>query len=251
MSPSDSLDLSGKVALITGSTRGIGFAIAEKLAAHGATVLVNGRDPEQTTLAKTRLIDKGYSCDELVLDISNSAQVQDAFKGIFKQYKRLDILVNNAGIMQDALIGMTTESQVTATYEVNVFGMIYCSQYASRLMQRTGGAIINISSIIGTNGNSGQAVYGSSKAAVIGLTRSLSKELADKNIRVNSIAPGFIDTDMTRVLSEEVIQERITSIKMNRAGTPEDIANVALFLSSELSSYITGQVIGVDGGMLI
>lgn len=158
----------------------------------------------------------------------------------------------NAGVLEDALIGMVATEQINYVFKVNTFGVLYCSQYASRLMARNGGgSIILVSSIIGTNGNTGQAVYGGSKAAVIGITKSLSKELANQNIRVNAIAPGFIDTDMARSLSEEKFKERITSIKMGRIGQPEEVANVALFLASDLSSYVTGQIIGVDGGMLI
>jgi 3-oxoacyl-[acyl-carrier protein] reductase len=147
---------------------------------------------------------------------------------------------------------MVTHEQIEKTFSINTFGVLYVAQYAARLMSRNkSGSIINISSIIGTNGNEGQTVYGGSKAAVIGITQSLAKELAPNNIRVNAIAPGFIDTDMTRQLPKDKYQERMESIKMGRIGKPEDIANTALFLASDLSAYVTGQVIGVDGGMLI
>lgn len=171
---------------------------------------------------------------------------------LYKRIKRLDILVNNAGVLDDALIGMVTRDQIQQVFDVNTFGLLYCSQYAARLMARNQcGSIVNLSSIIATHGNEGQAVYGGSKAAVIGITKSLAKELAQNNIRVNAIAPGFIDTDMTRALPAEVFQARVDSIKMGRIGHPDEVANVALFLASNLSTYVTGQTIGVDGGMLI
>ena len=147
---------------------------------------------------------------------------------------------------------MVTPTQVERTFASNSFSVLYCSQYAARMMQRAGGgSIINLSSIIGRVGNAGQAVYGGSKAAVIGMTQSLAKELAPQQIRVNAIAPGFIDTDMAHSLPEEKFQQRLQSIAMGRIGAADEVANVALFLASGLSSYVTGQVIGVDGGMLI
>ena len=147
---------------------------------------------------------------------------------------------------------MVTKEQIEKTFSINTFGVLYVSQYAARMMSKNKeGSIINISSIIGSNGNEGQVVYGGSKAAVIGITKSLAKELAPSNVRVNAIAPGFIDTDMTRSITESKYQDRMNSIKMGRIGTPEDIANTAIYLASDLSSYVTGQTIGVDGGMLI
>jgi len=251
MLSSKGLNLTDKVALVTGSTKGIGYSIAEKLGESGAHILLNGRDQQVTDSVVNVLTDKGVSCEALAFDVSDSASVKAAFNIIFKKFKRLDILVNNAGIMEDALIGMVTGKQIDDTFSTNVFGTLYCSQYGARLMARSGGSIINISSIIGQNGNAGQAVYSSSKAAVIGLTKSLSKELAANNIRVNTVAPGYIETELTSSLTEEVKQERLAAIKMNHAGTPEDVANVVLFLASDLSSYMTGQVLGVDGGMTI
>jgi 3-oxoacyl-[acyl-carrier protein] reductase len=178
--------------------------------------------------------------------------VKELFQAIFKQYKRLDVLLANAGILDDALLGMVTKSQIDRVFGANVFGLIYSAQYASRLMARGGGgSIINIASIIGTNGNAGQVVYGGSKAAVLGITKSLAKELASSQIRVNAIAPGFIDTAMTQGLPAAKYSERLESIAMQRIGTPEDVAKAALFLASDLSTYVTGQCIGVDGGMLI
>ena len=245
--------LKEKIVLITGATKGIGLATAKTFAKEGAHLFINGRNQsllDQLAIDLRKLSKQEIST--LCFDVSDPEQVKDGFQALFKQAKGLDVLVNNAGVLDDALIGMVTPKQIENVYGANTFGTLYCSQYASRLMQRKGGgSIINISSIIGTNGNEGQAVYGGSKAAVIGMTKSLAKELAPSDINVNAIAPGFIDTDMARSLTDDKFQERIDSIKMNRIGTPEEVANVALFLASDLSSYVTGQVIGVDGGMLI
>lgn len=245
--------LKGKIALITGSSRGIGRATAKLFASHGADIILNGRTPGSLDTIKQELAESyGIHIHALYFDVADPEQVKEGFKSLFKITKRLDILVNNAGILDDALIGMVTQKQVERVFGINAYGILYTSQYAARLMARNNsGSIINLSSIIGTCGNEGQAVYGGSKAAVIGITKSLAKELAPANIRVNAVAPGFIDTDMTRELPENTYQERIESIKMGRIGTPEDVAKVVLMLASDLSAYVTGQVIGVDGGMLI
>ncbi|WP_439890367.1 SDR family NAD(P)-dependent oxidoreductase [Ralstonia sp. 25C] len=246
--------LKDKIALITGAARGIGFATAQLFAQEGACVVLSGRTQELLNVAKAQLEAsvEGVRVSTVVLDVTNPESVRDAFQLIFKEYKRLDVLVSNAGVLDDALISMVTEAQVHRVFEPNTFGVLYCAQYASRLMARNkSGSIINLASIIGTNGNVGQAVYAGSKAAVIGITKSLAKELAPQNIRVNAIAPGFIDTDMARSVGSEKFAERIASVKMGRIGSPDEIAKVALFLASDLASYVTGQTIGVDGGMLI
>ncbi|ELA00683.1 3-oxoacyl-ACP reductase [Cupriavidus sp. TKC] len=246
--------LKDKIALVTGAARGIGYATAELFAHEGAHVVLSGRSVEHLEAAQARLGEAvpGVQTTLLQLDVARPDSVRDAFQALFKQTKRLDVLVSNAGVLDDALISMVTEAQIQRVFEPNTYGVLYCSQYASRLMARNkGGSIINLASIIGTNGNVGQAVYAGSKAAVIGITKSLAKELAPQNIRVNAIAPGFIDTDMARSIGAEKFAERVASVRMGRVGTPEEIAKVALFLASDLSSYVTGQVIGVDGGMLI
>ena len=246
--------LKDKIALITGAARGIGFATAQLFAQEGACVVLSGRTQELLNVAKAQLEAsvEGVRVSTVVLDVTNPESVRDAFQFIFKEYKRLDVLVSNAGVLDDALISMVTEAQVHRVFEPNTFGVLYCAQYASRLMARNkSGSIINLASIIGANGNVGQAVYAGSKAAVIGITKSLAKELAPQNIRVNAIAPGFIDTDMARSVGSEKFAERIASVKMGRIGSPDEIAKVALFLASDLASYVTGQTIGVDGGMLI
>jgi 3-oxoacyl-[acyl-carrier protein] reductase len=246
--------LSGKIALVTGATRGIGLACVKSLAAQGAHVGLTGRDLAQAqaaadsvnaALGEERVIP--FSCD-----VSNADAVKQTFQAVFSRFRRLDILIANAGVLDDALIGMVTEQQIKTTFGVNTFGVIFCSQYASRLMARSGGgSIIALSSIMGLEGNAGQVVYSGSKAAVVGIVRSLAKELASSGIRVNAIAPGYIDTDMTRSIPEGKQADRIAAIAMGRAGTADEVAKVALFLASDLSSYVTGQVIGVDGGMVI
>ena len=245
--------LAGKRVLITGATRGIGLAIAERFAAEGASLYLNGRDGSRVTQLAERLSREfGVACAPLLFDVADPEAVKAAFRELFAQTKVLDVLVNNAGILDDALIGMVTPAQIERTFACNSFSVLYCSQYAARMLQRNGGgSIINLASIIGRVGNAGQAVYGGSKAAVIGMTQSLAKELATQQIRVNAIAPGFIDTDMAHSLSEDKFQQRLDSIAMGRIGSADEVAKVALFLASELSSYVTGQVIGVDGGMLI
>ena len=245
--------LSGKTVLITGAGRGIGRAVAERFAAEGATLFLAVRNLEQGMVLASELQAKhGIGCHALCCDVSDADSVKTLFRELFSHNKTLDVLVNNAGVLDDALIGMVTPVQVERTFASNSFSVLYCSQYAARMMQRAGGgSIINLSSIIGRVGNAGQAVYGGSKAAVIGMTQSLAKELAPQQIRVNAIAPGFIDTDMAHSLPEEKFQQRLQSIAMGRIGSADEVANVALFLASGLSSYVTGQVIGVDGGMLI
>lgn len=248
------LNLNGKVTFVTGSTRGIGWASAQILAQHGATVILNGTSNSDLLNQRVEEIKNlhGVEADRFLGDVGDPAAVKECYASIFKKYKRLDILVNNAGIMEDSLLGMITLQNIEKTFRVNVSGVILNMQYAARLMARNqSGSIINLSSIVGRFGNAGQVVYGGSKAAVIGITLSAAKELAPMNIRVNAIAPGFIDTDMVRQLPRDKFEERLQSIKMKRIGTPEDIAKAVLFFASDLSSYVTGQVLGVDGGMLI
>jgi len=232
------------VALVTGSTRGIGLAAARRLAEDGFTVVVNGTD---TAAAAERAQELGG--EALAFDVADAAAVQTAARELFKRHKRLDVLVNNAGVLDDALLGMIKPDRVFA---VNTLGVLNTMQACARLIARGGGgAIVNVASIIGVVGNAGQVAYGGSKAAVIGMTRSAAKELAPQNVRVNAVAPGFIDTDMTRALPEEVFAERVASVGLGRAGTPEEVADAIAFLASDRARYITGQVLGVDGGMVI
>lgn len=246
--------LDRKVAVITGAARGIGLATAQTFSQAGAHVILMGRSLGALEQACTqiRTAQADAQVEAIACNVADPHSVRDAFQAVFRSHKKLHALVANAGVLDDALIGMVTPQQIENTFGTNTFGTLYCAQYASRLIARSGGgAIINVSSIIGRTGNVGQAVYSGSKAAVIGITQSLAKELAPQAIRVNAIAPGFIDTDMARSIGPEKFAERLASIKMGRIGTPEEVANVALFLACDMASYVTGQVIGVDGGMLI
>lgn len=249
------LSLKGKVALVTGSTRGIGLSCAELLAQHGANVVLNGLEQFSSVTEghAKRLSDLyGVNCISIPADVSNDLQVANLYKEVFKAYKRLDILVNNAGILHDSLIGMTTAESVNKVIDVNVKGVLFNIINASRLMSRNkSGSIINLSSIVGRFGNEGQLAYSSSKAAVIGATYAAAKELGASGIRVNAVAPGVISTDMIKGVPEVKMVDLKAKIRMGRIGTPEDIAKVVLFLASDLSAYVTGQVIGIDGGMSI
>ena len=246
------IDLSGKVALVTGASRGIGRAIAERLASAGATIVVNGRGAEGAEQAAAEIAEKfGVETLPVAADVADPAAVSAMMQAVFKGFGRLDVLVNNAGVLRDGLIGMIRTADLDETIGTNLKGTLNCIQAGARLIQRTGGSIVNIASIIGVRGNAGQLVYSASKGAVIAATLAAAKELAPKQIRVNAIAPGYIDTDMIRAIPPETHQQRLDSIAMGRIGTPEDVADVALFLASDLSRYVTGQVIGVDGGMLV
>ncbi len=246
--------LEGKIAFITGSTKGIGWACARVLTQYGATVILNGIEGQEMVDRRREELKQEFNVDVdgRYFDVGNMEEAQNFYNQIFKKYKRLDILVNNAGTLADNLVGMIKKDDIEKTFSTNVNGIIYNLQFAARLMQRNNsGSIINIASIVGRVGNEGQVVYGGSKAAVIGITLSAARELAPKNIRVNAIAPGFIDTDFTRPLPPKIYQQRLDAVKMKRIGQPEEVANTVLFLASDLSSYVTGQVIGVDGGMIM
>ena len=246
--------LTDKVCLITGASSGIGLAIAKLFALNGAVVYVNSskEDKVERAVSIIREESKNERVFALSFDINDYETVSDGIRKVYSLHKKIDVLVNNAGIAPSGLTGFTDPKVIESTFNTNVLSLINITQLAVKLMLRKGsGSIINLSSIMGINGASGMSSYSASKAAVIGFTKSLSKEVASKNIRVNAIAPGFIDTDMARGIDEKLYEERLSSIGMKRIGSPEDVANMALFLASEMSSYITGQVIGVDGGMVI
>jgi 3-oxoacyl-[acyl-carrier protein] reductase len=239
--------LRGQVAIITGCNRGIGKGILKCFAEQGAVIYAVVRSEGSLNDFK-----ETASVIPCYMDITDGKSVKDLIVKIKKEQGKLDILVNNAGVMQDAILGMITDSQIKSTFDVNVFAMINLIQYATKLMTRQkSGSIINMTSIMGVNGNSGQIVYSASKGAVISLTKSAAKELASQNIRVNAIAPGIIETDLLKNLSGEMYNEKILKVGMKRVGKPNDIAGTALFLASDLSNYVTGQIIGVDGSMSV
>jgi 3-oxoacyl-[acyl-carrier protein] reductase len=246
-------DLAGRTALVTGASRGIGLAIAERLLACGAEVWLNGRD-EAALVAECARLAPLYPgrAHPLVFDVADPQAVKTGFGAIQKTSRRLDILVNNAAIMRGAVIEMASVELIDATLTTNLRGVLMCAQYGARLMARSGGgAIINITSIIGRVGSAGQSVYGASKAGVIGATLGLAKELAGRQIRVNAIAPGIIETDLIAELPPAKREATVAAIGLGRIGTPADVAALALFLASDEAAYITGQVIGVDGGLVM
>jgi len=247
-------NLQGKVGIVTGATRGIGWSIAQALARKGMNLILNSISNQELLNERINELKENFKieADGFLFDVSDPNSVKECYNQIFKKYKRLDVLVNNAGIMKDALIPMISSEMIDRILDVNVKGVIYNLQYASRLMGRNkSGSIINVASIIGRVGNEGQVVYSASKSAVIGLTYSAAKELAPQNIRVNAIAPGFIETDMIKAVPPDNFNKISENIKMKRLGTPDDIAKSVLYLASDLSNYVTGQVLGVDGGMLV
>lgn len=245
--------LDGKIALITGASRGIGAAMAHAFARSGARLILTARDESKLkTLAQD--IEKTYGGVCLVRpgDVTDSGAVQALYQDIHKTFGKIDVLAANAGVLADGLIGMIKDEDIQNILNVNTVGVLNHLQSAARLMRRNkNGSIIITSSIIGRVGNKGQAVYAASKAAVLGLMLSAAKELGPDGIRVNALAPGFIETDMTKHLSAQIRAERLAGIALGRTGTPEDVADVALFLASDLSRYVSGQVVGVDGCMVI
>ena len=244
--------LKGKVALITGSVRGIGKAISLCFAKAGADVVINYTSDTSELEAK-KLVEEisqiGVKVIAIKADISKSGEAKNLIAEAIKTFGKLDILVNNAGITKDMLLLRMSEQEFDKVIEVNLKGTFNCTKEASRAMMKAGGSIINMTSVVGLSGNAGQSNYAASKAGVIGFTKSVAKEFAGKKLRVNAIAPGFIETDMTHVLADRVKEDVMRNIPMKRFGMSDEVAKVALFLASDLSSYVTGEVIRVDGGM--
>ena len=245
-------NLKDKVVLITGASRGIGRAIALKLALNEARVLLLSRNSKELSELNDEFISKGFQSIYQSTDVSNLEDLNSAVNYAKKQWGTVDAIINNAGITDDNLIVRMKSESFDKVIDVNLKGVFNGIKSVSKTMIRNNyGRIINITSVIGLIGNKGQSNYSASKSGIIGLTKSIAKELASKNITVNAIAPGYIATDMTENLAEENQQQLLNTIPLNRLGSPDDIANLACFLLSEEASYITGQTINVDGGMVM
>ena len=242
------IELSGRTALVTGSTRGIGRAIAQELSESGANVAVVGRDKSRAEEAAASLKNaRGFACD-----VGDSASVTALVEEVEKSFGSLDILVNNAGITRDNLLMRIKDEDWSAVIDANLKAAFVAIRAASRgMMKRRWGRIINIASVVGITGNKGQANYAASKAGLIGLTKSVAKEYASRNILANVVAPGFIETDMTAAMTPEARESLSKLIPLERLGKPADIAGIVTFLASEQAAYITGQVFVVDGGMVM
>jgi len=245
--------LENKIALVTGGARGIGREIALTLASEGAHVVITdvrleGAADEVTNLIRT----KGVRSTAVQSDVRNFSEAQSIVDSVIKEYQRIDILVNNAGITRDNLIMRMSEDEWDSVIAINLKGTFnYCRAASRHMLGQREGKIVNIASVVGVMGNAGQVNYSASKAGVIGLTKTLAKEFASRNIQVNAVAPGFIDTDMTQKLTPQQRDALMTVIPMKRIAKPEEIANVVLFLASPAASYITGQVLNVDGGLVM
>ncbi|MCI7477362.1 MAG: 3-oxoacyl-[acyl-carrier-protein] reductase [Selenomonadales bacterium] len=245
--------LEGKTALVTGASRGIGKAIALRLAKEGANIAINfAGNVAAAEEVKAAIEADGGKAILVQADVSDSAAVDAMVKTVVDTFGGIDILVNNAGITRDGLLMRMKEEDWDAVLNTNLKSIFLCTKAVSKLMmKKRSGRIVNMSSVVGVNGNAGQANYSAAKAGAIGFTKSMAKELAGRGITVNAIAPGFIQTDMTAVLPEAVKESMAKSIPLGRLGAPEDIAGTVLFLVSDCASYITGQVINVDGGMVM
>lgn len=245
--------LKNKNAIVTGGARGIGREIATTLAKNGANIAINYRTYSEDL---EKLVSELESYNVKVVtykcDVSNEEEVEAFIKEVKDKLNSIDILVNNAGITKDGLILRMSEKDFTDVLDINLKGTFNMTKAVSKIMvKQRQGKIINISSVVGVAGNAGQCNYAASKAGVIGFSKSIARELSSRNINVNVIAPGYINTDMTKVLSDNIKEEILKTIPMKKIGDPIDVANLALFLSSNLSDYITGQVINVDGGMVM
>jgi 3-oxoacyl-[acyl-carrier protein] reductase len=245
-------DLDGRVAVVTGGTRGIGLATCRALAEAGATVVLTGRDAQAAeSCAKELAAEFGVVTQGVGLDVTDVAAVGAVIRGAARKHGRLDVAVANAGVLGDALIGMITDELVTRMLSTNVAGTIHTVQAAARAMMRRGGSIVVLASVVGERGSAGQTAYAASKAAVANVARSSAKELGRYGIRVNAVAPGVIDTDMTAHLPPAVLERRVAGTALGRLGTPADVARVIRFLACDDAAFVTGQVLGVDGGLVL
>ncbi|ABQ26067.1 3-oxoacyl-[acyl-carrier-protein] reductase [Geotalea uraniireducens] len=244
------MSLNGRVAVITGASRGIGKAVALKLAAEGADLVVTATSLEAARMTADEIIQLGGKALALKVDVSITEEVESLFHKTIEEFGRVDILINNAGITRDGLLLRMKEADWDAVLDVNLKGAFNCTREAAKYMTKARyGRIVNISSVVGEIGNAGQVNYCASKAGMFGLTKATARELAKRNITVNAVSPGFIETDMTGVLSEKVRENLLQQIPLERLGQPEDIAAAVYFLVSAQSGYITGHVLSVNGGM--
>lgn len=244
--------LEGKVAIITGASRGIGRGIAEKFAAHGSDIAFTYVSSDEKARAlENELSAQGIRAKGYKSDAANYALAEKLIEDVVADFGKLDVVVNNAGITRDGLLMRMTEEQWDEVMRVNLKSVFNLTKAATKPMMRArSGSIVNMSSVVGVKGNAGQANYSASKAGIIGFTKSVALELGSRNIRCNAIAPGFIETEMTGALDEKTVQEWRDNIPLKRGGTPEDVANLTLFLASDMSAYITGQCVNICGGML-
>lgn len=241
-----------KISLITGGARGIGRQIALAFAKEGSDIVLCDVNQEVLEATRKEIEALGRRAETFIVDVTSLSQVEEMVNKTLDKFQKIDILINNAGITRDALIVRMSEQEFDSVIAVNLKGTFNCTKAVSKVMMKQRyGKIVSIASIIGIMGNAGQANYAASKAGIIGLTKSVAKELASRNVNVNAIAPGFIETDMTAKLPENVKAQMLALIPLNRFGKAGDVADLAMFLASEASSYITGQVIKIDGGMVM
>ena len=245
-------NLTDKVAIVTGASRGIGEAIAKQLSSCGAKIILIARNSDQLVAVKETIISNGGIAESMVGDVSNLNSISEIVTNTIDKWGRIDILVNNAGIARDNIIMRMKEDDWDSVMNINLKGCFNGIKSVARpMIKNKAGRIINITSVIGQIGNAGQSNYAASKAGIMGLTKSMAKELGSRNITVNAVAPGYITTDMTNELNDEVKEQMKSSIPLGRLGTPDDVANLVCFLASDEAGYITGQTFNVDGGMVM
>lgn len=245
-------NLTDKVAIVTGASRGIGEAIAKQLSSCGAKIILIARNSDQLVAVKETIISNGGIAESMAGDVSNLNSISEIVTNTMDKWDRIDILVNNAGIARDNIIMRMKEDDWDSVMNINLKGCFNGIKSVARpMIKNKAGRIINITSVIGQIGNAGQSNYAASKAGIMGLTKSMAKELGSRNITVNAVAPGYITTDMTNELNDEVKEQLKSSIPLGRLGTPDDVANLVCFLASDEAGYITGQTFNVDGGMVM
>ena len=245
-------NLTDKVAIVTGASRGIGEAIAKQLSSCGAKIILIARNSDQLVAVKETIISNGGIAESIAGDVSNLNSISEIVTNTIDKWGRIDILVNNAGIARDNIIMRMKEDDWDSVMNINLKGCFNGIKSVARpMIKNKAGRIINITSVIGQIGNAGQSNYAASKAGIMGLTKSMAKELGSRNITVNAVAPGYIITDMTNELNDEVKEQLKSSIPLGRLGTPDDVANLVCFLASDEAGYITGQTFNVDGGMVM